>query len=593
MTPQFKNKNLFSLCVFFFFALFFPLFANAQSTQDAINQQDWISRQQQNVIEEQKRDREFETIEKERKRKKKAQEQNQNDKTIPVSGKPSECYAIKTINLIASNSLSKNQQKKLTEPFLGKCIEAKTLTQIITAIQTFYNDIGLVTARVVVPKQNIQTGNLELNIIEGKINEIIIGDNNLRDKMQAFTAFGNLEGNVLNLQDLNQGVYQMNRLPSNNAALKIEPAIEEGEANIYIANQKKFPARLQIGHDSLGNDFTGVNRTNFSGGIDNLLSLNDAINLNYSTNLNDDSQKKEIKSFTSSISIPFGYNTLSYDFSHSEFKGTSSGIAGKSTFTGFSQRSSATFDRVIFYKGNLRISNSLSLTTKSSASYLNNLKQTNSNRKLTIASLSFSLSNYFKNGVSLYVKPSYFKGLKILNAKKDDDNIDKEEAKAQFDYFKLYASVSKKLTIPKIEIPFTYTTEMDSQYSKDTLFGTEQFSVGGYYSVRGFRENYITGDSGYYFRNKANFNLGTFAKSFSQLNQFSLEPFYDYGYVKNKYSRNGADGRLSGAGIKTIYKGKYFDASLTSSWGTGNSRLVTSNKKENKLIYFEISANCC
>jgi hemolysin activation/secretion protein len=51
---------------------------------------------------------------------------------------------------------------------------------------------------------------------------------------------------------------------------------------------------------------------------------------------------------------------------------------------------------------------------------------------------------------------------------------------------------------------------MDSQISKDTLFGSEQFSVGGYYSVRGFRENYISGDHGYYFRNKANFNLGQF-----------------------------------------------------------------------------------
>lgn len=51
---------------------------------------------------------------------------------------------------------------------------------------------------------------------------------------------------------------------------------------------------------------------------------------------------------------------------------------------------------------------------------------------------------------------------------------------------------------------------MDSQISKDTLFGSEQFSVGGYYSVRGFRENYISGDHGYYFRNKASFNLGQF-----------------------------------------------------------------------------------
>ena len=150
---------------------------------------------------------------------------------------------------------------------------------------------------------------------------------------------------------------------------------------------------------------------------------------------------------------------------------------------------------------------------------------------------------------------------------------------------------------------------MDSQYSKDTLFGSEQFSVGGYYSVRGFRENYITGDSGYYLRNKINFNLGSlvlpfltkadasnnpqgfFSKNLFHLNKFSFEPFYDYGYIRNKY--DGSDGRLAGAGIKSIFSSRYFNASLTYSQGTNRSKLITSTVKENKLVYFEISASCC
>jgi hypothetical protein len=56
---------------------------------------------------------------------------------------------------------------------------------------------------------------------------------------------------------------------------------------------------------------------------------------------------------------------------------------------------------------------------------------------------------------------------------------------------------------------------------------------------------------------------------------------------------NGADGRLAGAGLKTIFSSRYFNASLTYSWATNNSRLITSTVKENKLIYFEISTSCC
>ncbi len=572
--------------------------------QNLINQQDWITRQQQNKIEEDRRLREEETINKERSRKKKEAEEERKNQA-PISGKPAECFTIKSVALIDANSLSKRQQRKITSPFIGKCVEAKTLTEIIAAIQTFYNDEGYVTARVSVPKQNIQSGNLELKILEGKIDEVIVGDNHFTDKMQEFTAFGFMEGEVLKLEDINQGIYQINRLPSNNATMKIEPAVTEGDAKVYIANQKKFPARATVGYDNLGNEFTGIRRTNFSGGLDNLLFLNDTINLSYSTNLNDDSQTKDIKSFTSGISIPFGYNTLSYDYSRSEFRGTNQGTNGPIRLTGFSERNSATIDRVLLNKGNFRLSTNASLTTKSSASYLNSEKIETSQRKLTVGNIGFTISNYFKSGVNLYLKPSYSKGLKLLNAKQDGLNLTADTPKAQFDYFKLYASLSKRLTIPKIEIPFTLSTEMDSQYSKQTLFGTEQFSVGGYYSVRGFRENYITGDSGYYFRNKANFNIGSlaapfaknsegfFAKNLAHLNKFAVEPFYDYGYVKNKYVSNGADGRLAGAGIKTLFSSSYFNASLTYSWATNQSRLITSTTKENKLIYFEISASCC
>ncbi len=594
--------------VFIFAFLFMPIAVcevKAQNVdQNTINQQDWITRQQQNKIEEERRIREQDTIRKERGRKKKEDEEAVK-KQNPISGKPAECFPIKTINLVNANSVSKRQQKKLISSFVGKCLEAKTLSEIITTIQTYYNDHGYVTARVAVPKQNIQSGNLELKILEGKIDEVIVGDNHFTDKMQELTAFGFLESDMLNLEDINQGLYQMNRLPSNNATMKIEPAVIEGEAKVYIANQKKFPARATIGYDNLGNDFTGVKRTNFYGGFDNLLFLNDSINLSYSTNLNDDSQEKDIKSFTSGISVPFGYNTLSYDYSRSEFRGTNQGTNGPIRLTGFSERNNATIDRVLLNKGNLRISANTSLTTKSSASYLNGEKIETSERKLTIGNIGFTISNYFKNGVNLYLKPSYSKGLKLLNAKQDGSNLTSDTPKAQFDYFKLYASLSKRLTIPKTEIPFTLSTEMDSQYSKQTLFGTEQFSVGGYYSVHGFRENYITGDSGYYFRNKANFNLGALAaplaknsegflnKNLVHLNKFSMEPFYDYGYVKNKYVNNGADGRIAGIGLKTIFSSRYFNASLTYSWATNQSRLITSTTKENKLVYFEISTSCC
>jgi hemolysin activation/secretion protein len=589
------------------FLILFP-FSKAQANQNIIDQQDWITRNQQNIFEEKKRNAEFETIKKEHERKKK--EEQRGGLKSAVSGKMNGgCVAIKEINFSGSHSISEKSQQKIVAPFIGKCVEAEVLAAVIKVVGDYYHAQGLITTQVKVPKQNLQNGIFELQIIEGKIEKISLGKDRFIEKMQRFTAFGNSEGESLNINDINQGISQINRLQSNSAVMKIEPGSESGESKIVIDNNKKFPIKFTVGKDNLGNKFTGEQRTSFSSSFDNLLFLNDNLNLNYSANYHDPSSFKDMKAFSSSFSIPFKYNTFSYDFSRSEYKGHLPAQNNMNTLTGYSQSSKLTLDRVFLNQSKLRLSGNVSLTEKTAASYKDGFKQDGSTRRLSLLNLSIVASSYLNETTSIYLRPSYSKGLKILNAKQDEINQSGATPKAQFEYFKFYANFSKNLTIPKTEIPLTFSSEIDSQYSKQTLFGSEQFSVGGYYSVRGFREGYITGDSGYYLRNKVNVNLGSLiapfmknkvaenqsflSKNLVHLNKISFEPFYDYGYTKYKYVDNGSDGRLSGAGLKTIFNSKYFTASMTYSAAINKSRLITATTKENKLLYFEISATCC
>ena len=572
-----------------------------------VERQDQIIRNQQQIEEEEKRRREFEKIRKEREQLEK--QKKQKDEKLEESQKSSYCFPIKTIGLIGANSLSKRQKKKITSPFLGKCFDGSVLGNLVQKTNAMYSSLGFATTQVTVPKQNVVSGNLKLEITEGKIEDIILNDNKFTDKMHEFTAFGFKKGKVLDMDDINQGIYQINRLSSNNAKMRIEPGKEAGTSKVVINNEKKFPVSAKLGYDNLGNEFTGIRRTNFSSTIDNLFFLNDQINLSYNQNLDDPSNEKDLRSFSGGISVPFNYNTLSYNYSRTKFRGQNAGINGPLKLTGYSNSNNVAIDRTLLNNTEYRISTNLSLTAKETASYLNDSKIETSERKLTIGSLSFAISKYFKNGATLYLKPQYNRGLKLLNAKQDEQGLSADIPRAQFQLYKLYASLSKRFQIPKINAPVTLSTEMDSQISKNTLFGSEQFSVGGYYSVRGFRENFITGDHGYYFRNKASFNLGQIlapvltkkegdkkddsfiSKNSYHLYKISMEPFYDYGYAKTKY--NGDSGRLSGAGLKTIFSSKYFDASLTYSWALQRSNLITAEDKENKMLYFELSAKCC
>lgn len=590
------------------FILAYSGFANHSFSQVSnVERQDQIIRNQQQIKEEEKRRREFEKIRKGRKELEK--QKKQKDKKLEKSQKSSYCFPIKEVVLIGAKSLSKRQKKKITSPFLGKCFDGYVLSNLVQKTNAIYREVGFATTQVTVPKQNVVSGKLKLEITEGKIEDIILNDNKFTDKMQEFTAFGLKKGKVLDMDDINQGIYQINRLSSNNAKIRIEPGIEPGASKVVINNKKKFPVSAKLGYDNLGNEFTGIRRTNFSSTIDNLFFLNDQINLSYNQNLDDPSIEKDLRSFSGGISVPFTYNTLSYNYSRTKFRGQNAGINGPLKLTGYSNSKTIALDRTLSNNTEYRISTNLSLTAKETASYLNDSKIETSERKLTIGSLSFTISKYFKNGATLYLKPQYNRGLKLLNAKQDEQGLSADIPRAQFQLYKLYASLSKRFQIAKINAGVTLSTEIYSQISKNTLFGSEQLSVGGYYSVRGFRENFITGDHGYYLRHKASFNLGQIlspvltkkegdkkddsfiSKNSYHLYKISMEPFYDYGYAKTKY--NGDSGRLSGAGLKTIFSNKYFDASLTYSWGLQKYNLITSTDKENKMLYFELSAKCC
>lgn len=80
--------------------LFFPFSAKAQ--QAAVNAQDWITRNQQNSLDEEKRTQELENFQKNREGRKKEEEK---EKNIKISGQTAKCIPIKEIKLIGADSL--------------------------------------------------------------------------------------------------------------------------------------------------------------------------------------------------------------------------------------------------------------------------------------------------------------------------------------------------------------------------------------------------------------------------------------------------------------------------------------------------------
>ncbi|KKL08801.1 hypothetical protein LCGC14_2572220, partial [marine sediment metagenome] len=150
----------------------------------------------------------------------------------------------------------------------------------------------------------------------------------------------------------------------------------------------------------------------------------------------------------------------------------------------------------------------------------------------------FSKNGYDKFGISsclfsIYASPG--------GMTKHNHNIDfRQEGYARgATYF--YATLHLDRTI-NIYKDFLYALEFFAQASTNKLLPTEEISIGGFYTVRGYQENAVYGDYGFYARNEFRSPKICYPKNYKHYFQFIA--FADVGFV-SKVNDNVSDKNTS------------------------------------------------
>ncbi|WP_246792578.1 ShlB/FhaC/HecB family hemolysin secretion/activation protein, partial [Bartonella grahamii] len=171
-----------------------------------------------------------------------------------------------------------------------------------------------------------------------------------------------------------------------------------------------------------------------------------------------------------------------------------------------------------------------------------------SSRKLAIATFELDHSRKWLGG-ELSAHIGFHKGLAILGAydDKEQENATKNSPKGQFS--KLSFSLGYVRPFSLKQYNFRYNTLFSGQLSPDTLFSSEQISLGGSSSVRGVREAIYYGNNGAFWRNELSLLLPGFSSNMGHnfMSQFSPYMALDLGAVANDVSKNSFGGRLVGA----------------------------------------------
>jgi len=473
---------------------------------------------------------------------------------VDASAAGHKCHDIGKIVISGAPHLPRMVRQDIIDRYAGGCLGVSEIEQILAEITKEYISRGYVTTRAYLPQQDLSSGTLQILVIEGSIGKIDLQDGG-HDSIRLGGVFP-AEGDLLNLRDLEQGIDQANKLSSNNAQLDIQPGSKPGSSDVVIRNTPGNPLHASFSADNQGSESTGQNQLGVTLSGDRLLGLNEFMLYTHRQAQPNDADRKFSNSDSFTFVVPIGYTTLSLSGSRSRYVSTIAAPSGLDLqFKGYSASDSYRLDRMMYRDQTTRLSMSGTLTMKDTKNYLAGEYLGVSSRPLTVFDLGTNLSTAFLGG-ALGIDLGYSRGLDFGGALKDPDNLPDLAPRAQFEKYTLGFNYNRPFRIGATD--YAFSSQFVGQRAVDTLYGSEQILIGGIYSVRGFVNNVLSGDHGYYMRNEL--SALPVMRFGEQRLPLRLYAGVDFGKVSNRVP-DVPSGRLVGmaVGVSVSWKGASFE----------------------------------
>ncbi len=430
------------------------------------------------------------------------------------------CFPINEIQFVGSTRLSSTIQTQLTSPYLKRCLTLGEIYKLANHVTNYYIEQGFITSQAIIPEQDLSSHQLLLQVIEGHIETIEIENSPERLVQQIFP---HQQGKILNLRDIEQGLEQLNRLPSIKYTIDIQPGTQNGYSRIIIHQQgNKWPITSQLSLDNSGMKATGKQLITGSLTVDSPLGFGEQWSASANTDL-DGSAFHYNRYIVANLNVPYGYWSYRYQFYRNNTlqpfytSGQQYRYEGKNTNQQFD------INRLVYRDGKQRLTLQGSLKHKNANTQF--ASQTLSISSPTLTSLSFTPQYSTMLGQGYFTfNPVAEWGVSAFGA--SPDTLAKDSPRSHYRKFTLSSSYQYYFSNG-----MTYLTSFYGQYSPDNLYGIERISIGGQYSVRGYHEQSLSGNRGGYWRNEIHKDIST-----TSIGQFRVISALDYGFIaSDKY----------------------------------------------------------
>lgn len=410
------------------------------------------------------------------------------------AGLPQEarCFVVNEISLTGRDAVRFRWLADAALPYLRRCVGVQGLGYIAAELDRKLNGAGFATTRVSLPPQSLEAGQLQLHIEAGRVDSIRMVDAGVEPQVadQRWgtwrNAFPVVAGDILNVRDLEQGVENMNRLPGQAVSTRLEPGDAANSSVVFIERKGgalKDRLRGGVSVDNAGSPSLGRAQLSANLAFDNPAGLNDIFSASLSTNAKQPDSTRRSQSLGVSYSLPWGYNLLSLNASHSRFAQYVQGTTVRFLSSGQSESASVKAQRTVWRGTSARLDAYAELSVRRAQSFLDDVEITVQRRRTTNVETGISYRKLFERA-SVNVDLAYRRGMPWRDAQEDLPSAATGGLTLRPRIWLLNAGLSGDLKLGGR--PVQYSAALRLQQTSDATLSIDQFAIGGRGSVRGF-----------------------------------------------------------------------------------------------------------
>jgi hemolysin activation/secretion protein len=425
----------------------------------------------------------------------------------------------------------------LVQPYFGQPVSIRTLREMQRKIILYCRENDRPLVDVIVPNQEVKGGVLQLVLIEGRIGNLSVRNEDPQWFKDAVItkSLRATSGDVIREKRLLSDVNWLNRNPFREVSLAFKQGDKPGLSDLQLQVEDRFPLRGFVGYEDTGSKITGEDRLIAGFNWGNAFGLDHQLNYQFTTDPSFDLLLAHSASYVAPL--PWRH-TLTMFASYVDI--TADETDPNQQQTGLNYQLSARYAIPLPLVKNYQHEISLGFDYKHNENELLFGKFTADATETDVGQFAASYSGLLSDrwgrtsvGLQGYFSPGGLYG------ENTDEAFSQSHSGASSDY------VYGRLTLERItRLPWDFSLVLrgTGQAASGNLIASEQLGMGGFSSVRGYDEREVNGDRGGYgnleLRTPSFSLLRAFGKSkiiqnAKLVDQLQFLAFMDYGFVEN------------------------------------------------------------